>query len=248
VSARVRAAMFAIALVLVMPSSAGAAIAPPWCGTPEPDATEGLSGFPHNPYYAIGCTLERIQSESDGRMSVEVIGESALGREMYGVTINALDTEERRRAFHNWQQVRRVALTDPARAQELVAAAGDAIKVPIFIQGGIHGNEYEGVDAVMRIIEALATSDDAEIQALLDHVVFVFNVIQNPDGRVAGHRANGNGFDLNRDYMTQSQSETIASIDLMKKWLPPEVLDLHGYLEHTLVEAKIGRASWRERV
>jgi hypothetical protein len=62
-------------------------------------------------------------------------------------------------------------------------------------------------------------------------------VIQNPDGRVAGTRANGNGFDLNRDFMTQSQSGTRASVAVMQKWLPPEVLDLHAYVTPTLIEA-----------
>ena len=85
------------------------------------------------------------------------------------------------------------------------------MKVPIFIQGSIHGNEYEGVDAVMRTIERLATTpygEDPQVDAWLDHAVLVFNVIQNPDGRIAGTRANSNGFDLNRDYITQSQPET----------------------------------------
>ena len=114
------------------------------------------------------------------------------------------------------------------------------MKVPIFIQGGIHGNEYEGVDAAMQLIEKLATTPagaDAEVDAILDHAVVVFNPIQNPDGRIAGTRANGNGFDLNRDYLTQSQSETKASTRIMHEWLPPEVLDLHGYATPTLIEA-----------
>ena len=72
---------------------------------------------------------------------------------------------------------------------------------------------------------------------MLRHAILIFNPIQNPDGRVAGTRVNGNGFDLNRDYLTQSQSETRASITLMKRWLPPEVLDLHGYVSPTLIEA-----------
>ena len=67
----------------------------------------------------------------------------------------------------------------------------------------------------MRAIERLATTPygaDPEVDAILDRAVVVFNVIQNPDGRVAGTRANGNGFDLNRDFLTQSQSETKASV------------------------------------
>ena len=224
---------------------AGAAIAPPWCGTPEPDAAEALpstgTSFPHIPYYAIGCTLADIQSRSlDGRMSLEVHGTSATGRPLYKVVINQLKTATQKSAFTHWTTLRRAALTNPATAQRQLGAWRDDVKVPLFIQGAIHGNEYEGVDANMRTIERLATTPygtDPEVDAILDGAVVVFNVIQNPDGRVAGTRANGNGFDLNRDFLTQSQSETKASVRIMQEWLPPETLDLHGYVTPTLIEA-----------
>ncbi|HSC93153.1 MAG TPA: hypothetical protein VLB86_15990, partial [Gaiellaceae bacterium] len=101
-------------------------------------------------------------------------------------------------------------------------------------------NEYEGVDAMFDLVERLVTTPygtDPEVDAILDHVVLLWNVDQNPDGRVRGQRANGNNFDLNRDFLTQSQSETLASIGIMQRWLPPEVLDLHGYVTPTLIEA-----------
>ena len=147
---------------------------------------------------------------------------------------------QQRRDFQAWQQVRKVALTDPARGQELLAGYGDDVKVPIFVQGAIHGNEFEGVEAIFETLTKLATTPygaDPEVDAVLNHTVMLFNVIQNPDGRVAGSRANGNGFDLNRDFMTQSQPETRASVSIMQKWLPPETLDLHGYVTPTLIEA-----------
>jgi len=65
----------------------------------------------------------------------------------------------------------------------------------------------------------------------------IFNPIQNPDGRVLGQRANGNGFDLNRDFLTQSQPEVQSTVELIQKWLSPELLDLHGYVTPTLIEA-----------
>ena len=179
-------------------------------------------------------------ASSQGRMSLEVMGQSALGRDMFLVTVNALDTAQQRKDFQAWQQVRKVALTDPARGQALLESYGDDVKVPLYVQGAIHGNEYEGVDAIFETLDKLATTPygaDPEVDAVLDHTVLLFNVIQNPDGRVAGTRANGNGFDLNRDFMTQSQSETRASVAVMQKWLPPEVLDLHGYVTPTLIEA-----------
>jgi hypothetical protein len=237
-------ALVVAALASVSPASA--AIEPPWCGTPEPDAAAALPSnpplnFPHIPYYAIKCTLDSIAAESNGRMTVEVIGRSAGGRELYLVTINALDTVQQRQDFHTWEEIRRVALTDPFRAQDLLHARGDGVKVPLYVQAGIHGNEYEGVDSSMQIIERLATTpygEDPEVDAILDHSVVLFNIVQNPDGRIAGTRTNGNGFDLNRDFLTQSQPETQASVQVMQDWLPPEVLDLHGYLTPVmLIEA-----------
>ena len=234
---------------LVAAAPARAEVAPPWCGTPVPDAAEALpdgtdpadppGSFPHIPYYAIGCTLDEIAERSDGRMEIDVAGQSALGRDMFQVTINALDTRKQRDGYRNWQSIRSTAMKDPVRAQRQLARSGDNVKVPLFVQGGIHGNEYEGVDAAMQVIEKLATTPygaDPEVDLVLDRSVVVFNVIQNPDGRVAGTRANGNGFDLNRDYLTQSQSETLASVAIMQEWLPPDVLDLHGYVTPTLVE------------
>jgi hypothetical protein len=210
-----------------------------------PDAAENLptvgpGAFPHIPYYAIGCTLESIAAQSNGRMTVEVNGQSALGRAKYLVTINARETTAQRRAYRNWQRIRRYALEDPERAQELLGSAGDDVKVPLFIQGGIHGNEYEGVDAAMQLIERLATTPygtDPEVDQVLDQSIILFNPIQNPDGRIAGTRTNGNGFDLNRDFLTQSQPETLSSMAIMQEFLPPETLDLHGYVEPTLIEA-----------
>ncbi len=177
---------------------------------------------------------------SHGRMTMKVIGQSALGRDLFLVTVNAMDTVQQRQDFQAWEQVRKVALTDPVRGQNLLASYGDYVKVPLFIQAGIHGNEYEGVDAVFRTLDRLATTPyvaDPEVDAVLNHTVLLFNVVQNPDGRIAGVRANGNGFDLNRDFLTQAQSETRASVSIMQEWLPPETLDLHGYVTPTLVEA-----------
>jgi len=237
-----------ISALVVSPAQAD--VVPPWCGDPVPDAAENLpdgtdpgdppGSFPHIPYYAIQCTLEDIVASSQGRMSLEVMGQSARGRDLFLVTVNALDTVQQRKDFQAWEQVRKVALTDPAHGQQLLESYGDDVKVPLYIQAGIHGNEYEGVDAVFETLDKLATTPygaDPEVDAVLDHTVLLFNVIQNPDGRVAGTRANGNGFDLNRDFMTQSQPETQASVALMQKWLPPEVLDLHGYVTPTLIEA-----------
>jgi len=146
------AVLLSLLISMVAVSPAQADLAPPWCGDPVPDAAENLpdgtdpsdppGSFPHIPYYAIRCTLEDIVASSQGRMSLEVMGQSARGRELFLVTVNAQDTVQQRNDFKAWQQVRKVALTDPARGQELLESYGDDLKVPLYIQGGIHGNEY----------------------------------------------------------------------------------------------------------
>jgi Zinc carboxypeptidase len=242
--------LLALAVPLTAASTSGAAVEPPWCGVPEPDAAAALpdgsdpshppGSFPHIPYYAIGCTLDSIAASSNGRMKVEVIGQSALGRDLYLVTINELQTSAQRRDFANWQALRELSRSKPQQAQKLLDDFGANVKVPLEVQAGIHGNEYEGVDAAMQVIERLATAPygaDPEVDRILDHSVVLFNVIQNPDGRVAGLRQNGNGFDLNRDFLTQAQPETKASVKVIQEWQPPELLDLHGYVTPTLIEA-----------
>ena len=143
-----------LALAVAPVSSANAQVAPPWCGTPENDAAANLPStppldFPHIPYYAIGCTLRNIEAQSDGRMDVDVIGKSGTGRAMYGVVINELETRKQREAYRNWRSIRSIALDDPERAKKLLRKFDDDVKVPIMVQGGIHGDEYEGVDAAM---------------------------------------------------------------------------------------------------
>jgi len=239
-----------VAAKLDWPLTSSAVIAPPWCGTAIPDGVGSLpdgsdpshpvGSFPHIPWYAFACTLADIQARSNGRMEVKVLGQSALGRDMYLVTINALDTTQQRKDFQTWQNIRKIALTEPQRAQGMLDRAGDDVKVPIFIQSGIHGNESEGVDAMFELVERLATTPygtDPEVDAILDHVVLLWNVDHNPDGRIANQRANGNNFDLNRDFLTQSQSETKAAVSIMQEWLPPDILDQHGYVTPTLIES-----------
>ena len=188
------------------------------------DPSHPVGSYPHIPWYAIGCTLDAIAAQSNGRLTVEVIGQSALGRDMYLATINALDTKHQKQSFKNWQKFRKLALTEPKQAQIGLWSMHDKIKVPLYIQAGIHGDESEGIDASLQIIERLATTPygtDPEVDTILDNAVVLFNVIHNPDGHIANRRQNGNIFDLNRDFLTQSQSETRASVAIMQEWLPP---------------------------
>lgn len=247
--------------VFAIPSTATADPGPPWDGNPisaglgptygeewcAPVGTENVPQTPplaDIPYAAIECTLDQFQAEAAAagiphRMDSFVIGQSALGRDLYGVVVNGLETREQRRDFERWQEIRAIELTDPAAAQALVASYGDEVKMPIFIQANIHGGEREGTDTMMQVLRDLVTlpyGTNEIVDEILDHAILIVIPTENPDGRVAGTRSNGNGLDMNRDFLVQSQSEVRASVALQLEWLATVGLDMHGYVNPTLID------------
>jgi len=225
--------LFTLTLILLAtPTIAGPpphAQTPWWDVTPEPENPS--SHYDSILYSEIAPRLHEIERNSN-RVRVDVIGQSAGGRDLYLVTLSAPEAMGR---LGRYQAIRKLMLEDPERAQELIATLGD-FKVPVFINGSIHGNEYPGVDAAIRLIETLAYEDTPEVRAILDSVILLVNVVQNPDGRVLGTRANANGFDINRDFITQSQPETRATVRVMTGWNPMVILDLHGFVNPMLIE------------
>ena len=183
------------------------------------------------PYEEIAPLLQEIESDSN-RVQVDVIGQSAGGHDLFLVTVSDPQSLGR---FGRYQALRHLMLTDPESAQEMIDQFED-FKVPVFINASIHGTEPEGVDAAIRLIQTLAYEDTDEVRAILDNVILLVNVVANPDGRVLNQRSNVNGFDLNRDFITQSQPETGATVGVLTKWNPMVLLDLHGYYNPMLIE------------
>ncbi len=196
------------------------------------------------PQEAIACTLDQIIQEGadaglPSRMTYSVIGTTDAGRDLYGVVVNALETPEQQRDYDRWVQLRQLMFKDPARAQGLLDSFGDDVKVPIFIEANIHGGEEEGTDAMMQVVRDLVTlpyGTNPVVDDLLDHAILILIPSQNPDGRFLGTRANGNGFDMNRDLLVQSQPEMRANIALQLEWLAPVMLAMHGYVNPTLID------------
>ncbi|OLF16571.1 M14 family zinc carboxypeptidase [Actinophytocola xanthii] len=183
------------------------------------------------PYHAIAPRLNRLQAISD-RVSVEVVGQTGLGRDLYQVTLTAPERPGETREQEAWREL---IENDPERAAR-DRRIDREYKAPVWINNNIHGNEWEGTDAALRQIEHLATSRDPAVRRLLEHTRILYNVTANPDGRVAGTRANNAGFDMNRDFVTNSQPENRAMRDMIIDSQPVVVLDEHGYVGGTLIE------------
>ena len=139
-------------------------------------------------------------------------------------------------------QGRRLPYVILARPQVTTPAQAHRTGKPIlYIEGNIHAGEVEGKEAVQALMRDLTLG---KLKPLLDSVIILFVPIYNADGNDAfgpqdinrgeqagpelvGLRANGQGYDLNRDYVKQEAPETRASLAFVTKWNPDLFMDLH---------------------
>ena len=111
----------------------------------------------------------------------------------------------------------------------------------LYIQANIHAGEVEGKEAMQELARDLTVG---KLRPLLDSVVIIWVPIYNADGNDAfgpqdlnrgeqlgpelvGLRPNGQGYDLNRDYIKQEAPETRGSLALIRQWDPDLFMDLH---------------------
>jgi hypothetical protein len=189
--------------------------------------------YPSYTYYSdLGAILRKIDRQSS-RVTVRQFGTSAGGRPMYLVTIQkkwaSVDARQR------WKKFIALQTTDPDKARAMLRAGGD-LRAPVFINCSIHGGETTGVDAGLMLLKKLAFSNDATTREILKNDVVMIDACQNPDGRITDSRENANGFDLNRDWLTQSQPEVRAVAGQIIKWHPTMFLDLHGYYNPMVID------------
>ncbi len=129
-------------------------------------------------------------------------------------------------------------------ARPMVSDPGEAKrsgKPVVYIQANIHAGEVEGKEALLAVLRDLTLGS---LRPLLDSVIVLAVPIYNADGNDAwdsgsrnrpsqdgpdtvGTRSNGQGFDLNRDYIKQEAPETRASLAFVTEWDPDVWVDLH---------------------
>ncbi|MCM3729603.1 hypothetical protein M3226_28915 [Neobacillus cucumis] len=225
------AGLLVATLVTTIPWTTGFAEGQKWTNVNAYEEQDGSKFNSENydflKFSQIGAKLSSIEKQSN-RVKLEVRGTSADGNPLYVVTIADPTTQGK---FGKIQSLRKQMFKNPGKAQDWIAANPD-FKIPIMINGSIHGTEFVGSDAVLQLIERFATQNDAETKKILANNILIFNVVQNPDGRVNATRFNGEGIDLNRDFITQSQPETQETVALIKEWNPMVFLDTHGYVKN----------------
>jgi hypothetical protein len=124
----------------------------------------------------------------------------------------------------------------------------------IWLSFNIHGNEATGMEAALKLIHTLVSGNYEGVKEWLEHCVIIIDPCQNPDGRDfyainykrsqniipnpdretwehyqawPGTRVNHYLFDLNRDWIWQTQVETQQRLSLYNKYMPQVHADFH---------------------
>lgn len=113
-------------------------------------------------------------------------------------------------------------------------------KLVVYAQGNIHAGEVDGKEGLLMLAREIATTKS---HPLLKELVIVFAPIFNADGNERmsktsrpgqvgpaegqGVRANGQGLDLNRDFVKLESPEVRALVRYMTRWDPAIVIDCH---------------------
>jgi hypothetical protein len=128
----------------------------------------------------------------------------------------------------------RPMVSGPAEAQR-------SGKLIVYLQANIHAGEVEGKEAAQMLLRDLTLG---ALGPLLDRMVLVVVPIYNSDGNerfgpgdqnrpgqngpaVVGQNTNGQGLNLNRDYVKMEAPETQGSANLLEAWDPDLFIDLH---------------------
>jgi hypothetical protein len=185
--------------------------------------------------------LEDLARRSD-RISVETIGYTHEHRPILFFVVTSADNHDRIddiRAAH-------LAQLEPG------AAPGNGPAI-LWLNYGVHGAEPSGMDAVIPTLYHLAAAQGSEIEATLDDSVILITAVFNPDGHnrranaveqfggnVAvtdpdhaqhtvwgGARTNHYWFDLNRQWLLQTQPESRAWLSQWHRWKPQVSADFH---------------------
>jgi rRNA-processing protein FCF1 len=100
-------------------------------------------------------------------------------------------------------------------------------KIRVLFQGGLHGNEPAGTEALLFLMQQLYTENT--YKHLLDSIDLAIIPMANIDGFNKQSRTAANGMDLNRDQTKLLAPETILLKEAFNAFNPHVAVDFHEY-------------------
>jgi hypothetical protein len=125
-------------------------------------------------------------------------------------------------------KVLRIGYSAEGRAIPMAAIGPDCARTRVLILCRQHGDEPVSTEAAMRVIGRAARGAVGNPAALANTQLLIIPMV-NPDGAERFRRVNGNGVDLNRDWVERTQPETQAVAAVYKRLAPQVVLDEHEW-------------------
>jgi hypothetical protein len=221
-------------------------------GIPTP---EDVLGYPlgswHTTYGRMENFLRELARTAADRVRVIDYGRSVEHQVMHLVVIASESRIQTLDALQEGlQRLADARSTDGATAATLAAE----LPVVVWLNAANDGNETAAFEAAMQIAYQVAAGEDARTQLIRDSVLTIVNLAHNPESHerfVAWYNAfvmgdpdpaslehdppwgmntnnNHYQFDLNRDALGLTQTETRAVAAAMQQWRPQVFVDLHG--------------------
>jgi hypothetical protein len=205
----------------------------------QPDADDLVS------YRDLAFKLERLRGNP--RISVRSVGKSHEGRDIFLATISSPENMRSLRSIQDmilevssFRGGRKTLSDRKTRPAPRASSLKDVIPSVLLI-GASFGHEAAHVEALVRLIEHLAASDEDGVKEILGRMVVLVMPMINPDGRMlaidewrkvplsTGCNGSGNafGFLLNRDFLHLIHPETQAVLEAFREWEPMCCIDLH---------------------
>jgi len=186
--------------------------------------------------------FQKLASESD-RVRYTEVGKTTEGRPFIAVTISS--PENLAHISHYLDIQRRLAdprITSPDAAKPLIVEG----KTVIVVTCNVHSTEIASSQSATEFAYLLATGDSPKIRSILQNDIILLVPSLNPDGeqlvvdwykKYLGTPYEGSspvvlwhkyvGHDDNRDWATFTQAETRIAVQLINKWHPQILYDLH---------------------
>ena len=196
--------------------------------------------------------LKALHAAAPDRTRLLEYGTSWEGRPLYVMIIGSAERLSRLDAIKTG--LRQLADPRGLSAPDADRLIND-LPVVVWLMHAVHGNEVSSSDAALaEMYHLLAAQGDARVETILRDALVLVDPLQNPDGRARFVASNAQGrsavpdsepssiehdepwpggrpnhylFDMNRDWLAQSQVETRARARLGLEWYPQVVVDLH---------------------
>lgn len=179
------------------------------------------------------------------RVRIERVGTSTEGRGLFTIVIAAEDIipnlDYHRAVAFQLQQPQVAHTTVSQWTQKPRPPQPAGLRFPTLVLAHTFGHEAAHLEAMLRLADNLAWSNDADVQAILAREIVVIYPLANPDGREIAidfwktspygedsHAAGDHyGFYVNRDLLHLTSPEGKAVIEAFEKWHPIMVYDAH---------------------